>query len=100
MSIKVVGGICYIHGEYDGPSCPQWPTCANGEHNPEFVQLGELRYRQSRELPQLEHSLATTFITLQREKNPAERTRMWSECLRLAVELEKLNNGTTTTTTT
>lgn len=49
-------------------------------------------YRDS-ECQQLEHSLATAFVTLQREKNPAQRTRMWSECLRLAGELEKLNAG-------
>lgn len=48
-------------------------------------------YRDS-ERQQLEHSLATTFITLQREKNPAERQRLWAECLRLAKELEELTN--------
>lgn len=38
----------------------------------------------------LEHQLATAFVQLQREKNPTERTRLWEECQRLAVELEKL----------
>lgn len=42
---------------------------------------------------QLEHSLATTFTTMQRERVPGKRQELWAECLRLAAELEKLNAG-------
>lgn len=40
---------------------------------------------------QLEHQLATTFVALQKTNVPTERQRIWSECLRLAGELERLN---------
>lgn len=41
---------------------------------------------------QLEHSLATNFVALQKTNVPTERQRIWGECLRLAGELEKLTN--------
>lgn len=41
----------------------------------------------------LESTLATTFIAQQREQVPAERTRLWGECLRLVDEIERLNGS-------
>lgn len=43
----------------------------------------------------LEHSLATTFVELQRERDPLERQGKWMECLRLSKELERLNENDT-----
>ena len=39
---------------------------------------------QRHERQQLEHSLATTFVELQDERNPEKRQKLWFECLRLA----------------
>lgn len=47
-------------------------------------------YRDS-ERQQLEHSLATTFVELQDERNPEKRQKLWFECLRLGVEWRRLN---------
>ena len=47
----------------------------------------------------LEHELSTTFIAQQKERDPAERTRLWNKCLELVKEIEELSNGTTKTTT-
>lgn len=46
----------------------------------------------------LEHSLATTFIAQQQERDPAERTRLLNRCLELVKEIEELSNGATKTT--
>lgn len=42
---------------------------------------------------QLEHSLATGFIKLQKERNPAARQAQWMELQRLASELERLGES-------
>lgn len=49
--------------------------------------------RQSLEIwmQQLEHSLATGFIRLQKERNPAARQAQWVELQRLAGEIERLS---------
>lgn len=39
----------------------------------------------------LESALATAFVSMQGTLNAGERQRLWLECLRLAGELEKLN---------
>lgn len=39
----------------------------------------------------LEREIGRMFAEQQKERVPAERTRLWNECLRLAGELEKLN---------
>lgn len=49
--------------------------------------------KQITEQRELEHSLATTFTTMQRERVPGKRQELWAECLRLAKELEKLNGS-------
>lgn len=38
----------------------------------------------------LEREIGRTFAAQQKERDPAERTRLWNECLRLVGELEKL----------
>ena len=40
----------------------------------------------------LEHSLATTFVKWTKERDPAERTRLWGEMFDLAKKLEQLND--------
>lgn len=47
---------------------------------------------------QLEHELSTTFIAQQKERDPAQRTRLWNRCLELVKEIEELSNGATKTT--
>lgn len=42
---------------------------------------------------QLEHSLATGFIKLQKERDPAARQAQWVELQRLASELERLGES-------
>lgn len=49
---------------------------------------------------ELEHSLATAFVKWSKERDPAERTRLWQEMHEMAKELERLDEGTTTSTTT
>lgn len=41
----------------------------------------------------LEHALATAFISMQGTRDAAERQRGWLECLRLAKEIERLNDN-------
>lgn len=45
------------------------------------------------ERQRLEHSLATTFVELQDERNPEKRQKLWMECLRLAAEIKRMNSG-------
>ena len=40
----------------------------------------------------LEHALATAFVSMQGTRDAAERQKHWFECLRLASEIQKLNN--------
>lgn len=46
-------------------------------------------------LAQLEHSLTTTFVTLQRERVPERRRQLWNQCLEFAAQLERLNDTPT-----
>lgn len=41
----------------------------------------------------LEHSLATAFVEMQRSESPVERQRHWIECVRLGNELQKLTES-------
>lgn len=41
---------------------------------------------------QLQHSLATAFVTLQRERVPERRQQLWNQCLEFAAQLENLND--------
>lgn len=58
-------------------------------HYPDPSNVFEVMERRH-ERQQLEHSLAIAFTTLQKERNPTERTRLWEECGRLGNELQKL----------
>lgn len=49
------------------------------------------RIEQSNERHTLEHSLATGFIKLQKERDPAARQAQWVDLQRLASEIERLN---------
>lgn len=56
-------------------------------------ELGiDISLRSSPARQQLEHSLATGFIKLQKERNPAQRQAQWVELQRLAREIEKETN--------
>lgn len=71
---------------------------ANAHENFQLAQESADFESVKREI-ELKIELATTFIAQQRERDPAKRTRLWNECLRLVVELENLNGETTTSTT-
>lgn len=61
------------------------PVCEHCKGN------DEVAYRRNVQRQQLQSTLATTFIAQQKERDPAERTRLWNRCLELAKELEQLN---------
>lgn len=71
------------------------PSCAPSE--PAYAKAAEFHNEVMQKViiddqrQQFEHSLATTFVTLQRERMPERRQELWGECLRLAGELEKLS---------
>lgn len=52
-------------------------------------RCGSVKEKPSRR--ELEHSLATGFIKLQKERNPAQRQAQWVELQRLAGEIERLS---------
>lgn len=55
-------------------------------------ELGiDISLRTSPARQQLEHSLATGFIKLQKEWNPAARQAQWVKLQRLASEIERLS---------
>lgn len=39
----------------------------------------------------LEREIGRTFAQQQKERDPAERTRLWNRCLELVAELERMN---------
>lgn len=53
-------------------------------------RANEILAEPARQIQQLEHSLATGFIKLQKERNPAQRQAQWVELQRLAGEIERL----------
>lgn len=46
--MKVMGGICFAHGEYHGDNCPQWPACGTAPPQLEYLKLGAKRHSESR----------------------------------------------------
>lgn len=57
-------------------------------------ELGiDISLRSSPTRQQLEHSLATGFIKLQKERDPAARQAQWVDLQRLASEIESLTSG-------
>lgn len=72
------------------------PSCAPSE--PVYAKAAEWHDKVMRGVQAderraaLEHELATTFTTMQRERVPGKRQELWAECLRLAKELEKMDH--------
>lgn len=56
-------------------------------------RANEMLSEPAQEIQQLESTLARTFVRMQRERVPGERQRLWTELLRLAAELEKLDDN-------
>lgn len=55
--------------------------------NPVDLEIADRR----NQCQHLESALATAFVSMQATYNPGERQGYWLECLRLAKEIERLN---------